>query len=81
MEKGSDLITNMKEICADILFSVSWREFSNKYYHKSSSWFYHKMDGIDGNGGVGGFTPEEVEHFKASLIDLSERIRKTAEAL
>lgn len=81
MEKGTELITNMKEKCADILLSISWREFSNKYYHKSSSWFYHKMDGIDGNGGIGGFTTEEVEQFKASLIDLSDRIRKTAENL
>lgn len=39
------------------------------------------MDGIDGNGGIGGFTPEELELFKESLINLSERIRKTAENL
>lgn len=71
----------MKERCNDILMSVSWLDFSNRYFKRSSSWFYYKMDGIDDNGGVGGFTTEEVEHFKASLIDLSERIRKTAENL
>ena len=81
MEKGKSLITDMKERCNDILMSVSWLDFSNRYFKRSSSWFYHKMDGIDGNGGIGSFTTEEVEHFKASLIDLSERIRKTAENL
>lgn len=39
------------------------------------------MDGIDGNGGVGGFTPEEKEHFRASLLDLAKRIRETAEKI
>jgi hypothetical protein len=37
------------------------------------------MDGIDGNGGVGGFTPEEVEQMRGALIDLSNRIRHVAE--
>ena len=45
----------------------------------TASWFYHKMDGIDGNGGVGGFTPEEVEQMRGALIDLSNRIRHVAE--
>lgn len=80
MEKNA-LITNMKERCNDILMSVSWLDFSNRYFQRSSSWFYHKMDGIDGNGGIGGFTPKELELFKESLINLSERIRKTAENL
>ena len=39
------------------------------------------MDGIDGNGGTGGFTPDEVEQMRNALFDLSERIRKCAEAL
>ena len=54
-------------------------DFANRYFSKSSSWFYHKMDGIDGNGGIGGFNEEEVEHLRGSLFDLSERIRRAAE--
>ena len=75
------VFTEMKERCKDILMSVSWLDFSNRYFKRSSSWFYHKMDGIDGNGGVGGFTPEEREHFRASLLDLANRIRETAEKI
>lgn len=74
-------ITDMKERCKDILMSVSWSDFSNRYFNRSSSWFYHKMDGIDGNGGKGGFTLEEKEQFRNSLLDLASRIRKTAEKI
>ena len=81
MENQDTKITNMKERCQDILLAVSWREFANTYFKRSSSWFYHKLNGIDGNGGTGGFTPDEVEQMRNALFDLSERIRKCAEAL
>lgn len=68
----------MKHRLHDILMLISWREFANNYFHRSSSWFYHKMDGIDGNGGQGGFTPEECAHLRSSLLDLSDRIRRLA---
>lgn len=72
----------MKARLQDILLSVSWREVSNTYFGKSSSWLYHKLDGIDGNGGNrGGFTPEEAEQLRGALCDLSERIRRAAEAI
>ena len=60
--------------------AISWRDFANTYFHRSSSWFYHKLDGIDGNGGEGGFT-EEAEQIRGALIDLSERIRRVAESI
>ena len=69
----------MKRKVQDILMSVSWRDFSNTYFQKSSSWFYHKMDGIDGNGGAGGFNAKETEQLRNALMDLSARIRRVAE--
>lgn len=71
----------VKRRIADILLVISWREMARHYFGKSSSWLYHKMDGIDGNGGKGGFTPDEQEQMKESLLDLSERIRRAAERL
>ena len=47
-----EVITDMKKKASDILLAISWRELANNYFHKSSSWLYHKMDGIDGNGGT-----------------------------
>lgn len=75
------VITDMKSKMKDILMSISWRDFANTYFQKSSSWFYHKMDGIDGNGGEGGFDEEEAEQMRGALIDLSNRIRRAAESI
>ena len=75
------LIGDMKKRIKDIQMAISWREFANTYFHRSSSWFYHKLDGIDGNGGVGGFTEEEAEQLRGALIDLSERIRRVADSI
>lgn len=73
------VITDMKKRLSDILMVVSWREFANTYFEKSSSWLYHKLDGIDGNGGQGGFTDMEALQMRSALIDLSNRIRKAAD--
>lgn len=77
----SGVITDMKSRVKDVMMAISWRDFANIYFHKSSSWFYHKMDGIDGNGGTGGFNAEEAELMRGALIDLSERIRRAAEEI
>lgn len=75
------VITDMKKRLKDVLMVVSWREIANTYFHKSSSWLYHKMDGIDGNGGKGGFSEKEAFLLRSALIDLSERLRKAADEI
>ena len=77
--KATVAVSDMKKRIKDIQMAISWREFANTYFQRSSSWFYHKLDGIDGNGGGGGFTAEEAEQMRGALIDLSNRIRKVAE--
>lgn len=69
----------VREKLNDIITDVSWSKVSKKYFDKSSSWIYHKIDGVGSNGGDGGFTPEELEQFKGALVDLSDRIRKVAD--
>ena len=73
--------TDMKVRLGDILMALSWREIAKNYFGKSSSWLYHKMDGIDGNGGVGGFTDSEAMQLKDALIDLSDRIRAATDRI
>ncbi len=75
------VITDMRARLKDIGLSVSWMDIANRYFHKSGSWLYHKLDGIDGNGGQGGFKPEEAEQLRGALIDLSERLRRAAERI
>lgn len=71
----------MKSKMSDILVAISWREIARTYFGKSSSWLYHKLDGIDGNGGRGGFTQEEALQLKGALCDLSDRIRRAADSI
>ncbi len=75
------LITDTKKTLSDVLMAISWRELARTYFGKSSSWLYHKMDGINGVGGVGGFTEDEAKQLQNALFDLSDRIRKAAEKL
>ena len=72
---------NMKKKMADILLDISWANLSNKYFGKSRSWLYHKLDGINGNGGEDDFNDEEKELLRSALVDLSERIRTVAEKI
>lgn len=80
-KKQQKMISDMRSRVKDISLAISWREFSRTYFDKSVSWFYHKMDGIDGNGGNGGFNEEETQQFKDALMALAERIRKCAESI
>lgn len=72
---------NMKSKMTDVLVSISWADLSRRYFGKSNSWLYHKMDGRDGNGKPTAFTPEEAEQLKGALCDLADRIRKAADMI
>lgn len=72
-------ITDMKKRLKDVLMVLSWREMAWQYFDKSSSWLYHKLDGIDGNGGKGGFNPEETQQLKGALCDVADRLRRAAD--
>ncbi len=74
-------IADMKKQLSDVLMLLSWREMAWQYFNKSSSWLYHKLDGIDGNGGKGGFTPEEAQQLKGALCDVADRIRRAADTI
>ena len=71
----------MKKKMEDILLAISWRELSTRYFGKSCSWLYHKLDGIDGNGKPTEFTEEEKFMLKGALTDLADRIRRTADSI
>lgn len=79
--QAKNFIPDMKSKMSDILVAISWREIARTYFGKSSSWLYHKLDGIDGNGGKGGFTSEEALQLKGALCDLSDRIRRAADSI
>ncbi len=69
----------MKAQLSDLLISISWADLAKRYFGRSGSWLYHKLDGIDGNKKPTTFTEEEREQLRSALFDLSDRIRKAAE--
>lgn len=69
---------SMRERLSDLQFAVSWREIAHKYFGKSSSWLYHKLDGIDS---AGGFTETEAKQLHDALYDLSDRLRAAADGI
>ena len=70
-----------KQKLADILLDINVAKIANRYFGKSSSWLYQKLDGIDGKGGKGDFTEEELQQLKSALLDLARRIEIAAKTL
>ena len=71
----------MKKQLEDILLAISWRELANRYFKKSGSWLYHKLDGVDGNKKPTDFNTEERYQLKGALVDLADRIRRAADSI
>lgn len=69
----------MKAQLSDLLISISWSDLARRYFGKSGSWLYHKLDGIDGNKKPTEFSEEEKYILKGALVDLSDRIRHAAD--
>ncbi len=63
---------------SDILLDISWAKLSQKYFGKSRSWLYHKLDGALINGKPAQFTTEEKRQLRDALKDLSVRINTCA---
>lgn len=76
------IITDAKARLADILLTISWRDISRRYFGKSASWLYHKLDGVKSDGTPGGgFTPEEARQLSDALNATADRLRKAASSL
>ena len=81
MQNNNEILSDAKARLSDILVAVSWREIPRTYFGKSSSWLYHKLDGIKGDGSDGGFTVQETQQLKSALNDLASRITDAASKL
>lgn len=71
----------MKYQMKDIALDITWSKIAKRYFGKSASWMYHKLNGMDGNGKPTDFSPEEREQLKNALFDFSERVRTVAYAI
>ena len=69
----------MKAQMEDLLISISWSDLAKRYFGKSGSWLYHKLDGVDGNRKPIEFSDSVKDILKGTLVDLSNRIRRVAD--
>ncbi len=72
---------HVKKKLGDLLLEVSWAKIADRYFKRSPTWIYDKIDGVDANGSEGGFSPDELEQLKGALTDLADRIRRAADSL
>lgn len=71
--------SKVRSALRDIDLNISWRHIANDYFQKSVSWFYQRLNEVDGHGNPCEFTPDEKEQLRGALIDLSVRIRRAAD--
>ena len=81
METETLTVKTVKQQLSDIMLDISWAKIAQKYFGKSSSWMYHKLDGIDGNGNKSDFTYSERVQLRNALFDFAERIRNSAQSI
>lgn len=73
--------TEVKTKLRDVYLTITWAKIADRYFGRSTSWIYNKMNGRDGNGGEGAFTPEETIQLKEALYDFAERVKRCANEL
>ncbi len=73
--------TEVKTKLRDVYLTITWAKIADRYFGRSTSWIYNKMNGRDGNGGVGCFTQEEILQLKEALYDFAERVKSCANEL
>lgn len=61
----SDRITDMRRRFDDVEDFICWGEIAEAYFDRSASWFYHKLNGHDGNGRPDGFTDRKPNNCAA----------------
>jgi hypothetical protein len=60
----------------EIIFDLSWAEILTKYFEKSRSWLYHKLDGVDGNGKPLDFTEKEKNNYEMFCLIFRTELEK-----
>lgn len=73
--------TVVKSKLQDVYLTITWAKIADRYFGKSTSWMYNKMNGRDGNGGDGEFTSDEVQILKDALYDFANRVKACADNL
>jgi hypothetical protein len=71
----------LKQKLADISPAISWVHIAKKYFNKTDSWFYQRINGNMVNGKSASFTKEELDTLRHALSDLSNRLGSLSASL
>lgn len=72
--------TTVRQVLAEVYEDINWAYLAKNYFGKSRSWLYHKFSGTN-NGKVDDFNDLDRERLKGALVDISIRLRQTADKL
>ena len=75
MTQTTNSTSSVKNEQSNVLMLISWREFARRYFGKSSSWLYHKLDGITE------FNETERSQMKSYLRHMAQELNKAADAI
>jgi hypothetical protein len=72
--KKVDVYLEMKELSAYLNFA----QIAKEYFGKSKEWLYQRINGFVVNGKPAQFNEQDKEKLSSALIDLSQKLQKTA---
>lgn len=72
--------TTVRQVLNEVYEDINWAYLAQNYFGKSRSWLYHKFSGRN-NGKPDDFSDIDRERLKGALVDISNRLRMTADKL
>ena len=64
----------LRDKMKEVLPAISVSYIARKYFGKSSSWFYQRLNGNRVNGKEATFTPNELSTLSAALNDIGKKL-------
>lgn len=69
--------TSVKAQLQDVILDITWSKITGRYFGKSPSWLYNKLNGVNGDS----LSYAERLQLRNALYDFTERIRKAADSI
>lgn len=64
----------LRDRMKEVLPAISVSYIAHRYFGKSSSWFYQRLNGNKVNGKEAAFTPNELSTLSAALNDIGKKL-------
>lgn len=71
----------LRDRMKEVLPAISVSYIARKYFGKSASWFYQRLNGNKVNGKEAAFTPNELSTLSAALNDIGKKLSAMSAAL